>query len=121
VSSKKGSKVKPYRDSKIHKNLSSLISKNSHESPEIKLNSSDIFFSGSENSPEKMEVISTKYSVEINYDMIFNHSFENCRQNLTCAKDLPSETAIINDYTRDIMSTNDMPSEQRNREAENWM
>jgi hypothetical protein len=61
VKSKVGSKVTPYKDDVIHKNLTSLLKTNSHDYPEIKINSSEIFISGSENSPEKMKVISTKF------------------------------------------------------------
>ena len=40
VNSKVGSKVTPYKDDFIHKNLSSMIKTNSHDYPEIKINSS---------------------------------------------------------------------------------
>ena len=52
-----------------------MIRTNSHDYPEIKLNSSTIFFSGSENSPEKMNVISTNFRLEVNYDAIMRDAF----------------------------------------------
>ena len=75
MSSKKGSKVTPYKEQIIWKDLSSMIHQNSHDFPEIKLNSSSIYFSGSENSPEKMNVISTKFGLEVNYDMVMKDAF----------------------------------------------
>jgi hypothetical protein len=68
---KKGSKISPFIDDIVYKNLSSQLTTNSHDYPEIKLNSSKIYFSGSENSPEKMDVISTIFSVDLNYDTIY--------------------------------------------------
>ena len=40
VNSKVGSKVTSYKDDIIHKNLSSMMKTNSHDYPEIKINSS---------------------------------------------------------------------------------
>ena len=68
---KKGSKISPFIDDIVYKNLSSQLTTNSHDYPEIKLNSSKIYFSGSENSPEKMDVISTIFSIDLNYDTIY--------------------------------------------------
>ena len=56
-----------------------MIRTNSHDYPEIRLNSSSIFFSGSENSPEKMKVISTKFGLQVNYDMVMKDAFEACK------------------------------------------
>jgi hypothetical protein len=52
-----------------------MIITNSHDFPEIKINSSSIYFSGSENSPEKMNVISTKFGLEVNYDMVMKDAY----------------------------------------------
>lgn len=65
----------PYKEEKVLKNLTSMIRTNSHDFPEIKINSSSIYFSGSENSPEKMNVISTKFGLEVNYDMVMKDAF----------------------------------------------
>ena len=78
VNSKIGSKVTSYKDPKVLRNLSSMIKTNSHDYPEIKLNSSSIYFSGSENSPEKMNVISTKFGLQVNYDLLMRDAFKNC-------------------------------------------
>lgn len=63
VNSKVGSKITSYKEPQVLRNLSSMIKTNSHDYPEIRLNSSTIFFSGSENSPEKMNVISTNFGL----------------------------------------------------------
>ena len=52
-----------------------MIKTNSHDYPEIKLNSSSIYFSGSENSPEKMNVISTKFGLEVDYNLLMKDAF----------------------------------------------
>ena len=52
-----------------------MIKTNSHDYPEIKLNSSSIYFSGSEHSPEKMNVISTKFGLEVDYDLLMKDAF----------------------------------------------
>ena len=77
---KKGSKISPFIDDIVYKNLSSQLTTNSHDYPEIKLNSSKIYFSGSENSPEKMDVISTIFSVDLNYDTIYLDTFIECQE-----------------------------------------
>ena len=52
-----------------------MLHQNSHDFPEIKLNSSDIYFSGSEDSPEKMTIVSTKFSLEYNYDTLYRDAY----------------------------------------------
>jgi hypothetical protein len=68
----------------IHKDLGEMLKTNSHDYPEIRLKSSEIFFSGSEDSPEKMTIVSTKFSLELDYDMIYEQAYENCLANSTC-------------------------------------
>ena len=75
ISSKKGSKVTPYKDDIVWSDLTSMLHQNSHDFPEIKLNSSDIYFSGSEDSPEKMTIVSTKFSLEYNYDTLYRDAY----------------------------------------------
>jgi hypothetical protein len=75
---KKGSKVTPYKDDIVFTDLSSMIKRNSHDYSEIKLDASKIFFSGSEDSPEKMDVITTTFAVELNYDTIFKDAYLGC-------------------------------------------
>jgi hypothetical protein len=52
-----------------------MLATNSHDYPELKLNSSNIFFSGTEDSPEKMTVVSTKIDLKVDYDMIYKDAF----------------------------------------------
>ena len=71
-------------------NLTSLLKINSHEEPEIALNSSNISLSGSEDSPEKMTIVKTKMAVEFNYDMVFEDAYELCLKNQSCESEIPS-------------------------------
>ena len=73
-----------------------MIHQNSHDFPEIKLNSSEIYFSGSEDSPEKMTIIATKYGLEFNFDMLYKAAFDNCMANETCAETVPKLITIAN-------------------------
>jgi len=81
---KKGSKVSPFIDDIVYTNLSSQLMTNSHDYAEIKLNSSKIFFSGTEDSPKKMEVVSTTFSIDLNYDTIYKDTFELCQIDDIC-------------------------------------
>jgi hypothetical protein len=103
MSSKKGSKVTPYKEQIIWKDLSSMIHQNSHDFPEIKLNSSDIYFSGSEDSPEKMTIIATKLGLEFNYDLLYKDAFDNCMANQTCAETVPNLITIANEMSSSIV------------------
>ena len=107
VSSKKGSKVTPFRDQIYWKNLESMIHRNSHDFPEIKINSSEIYFSGSEDSPEKMTIISTKLGLELNYDKIFQKAFFNCMANETCKESVPNLVTIANQMSDQILNDPD--------------
>ena len=78
VESKKGSKIELYQEEVIYRNLSSMLATNSHDYPELKLDSSNIFFSGTEDSPEKMTVVSTKIDLRVDYDMIYKDAFQTC-------------------------------------------
>jgi hypothetical protein len=71
VSSKKGSKVTNYKEDVAFIDLKSLLKTNSHDFPEISLPSSGIYLSGSEDSPEKMEIISTQFALILNYDILY--------------------------------------------------
>lgn len=73
-----------------------MIYQNSHDFPEIKLNSSKIFFSGSEDSPEKMTIISTKFGLEFDYDKLYKKAFDNCMANETCQQVVPNLVSIAN-------------------------
>ena len=74
-----------------------MIEQNSHDFPEIRLDPSEIFFSGSEDSPEKMNVISTKFDIRFNLNMIFKDAFDLCMANQTCKNEVPSLITIAND------------------------
>jgi hypothetical protein len=73
------------------------LEKNSHDYPELKLNSSSIYFSGTEDSPEKMTIINTGWAVEFNYNKIYKEAFEACHKNSSCSKVAPSliEAAML--------------------------
>lgn len=85
MTSKKGSKKTPYKEDIIWSDLSSMIKQNSHDFPEIQLDPSDIYFSGSEDSPEKMTIISTKFNLLFDYNVLFKDAFDQCMSNFTCS------------------------------------
>ena len=97
MNSKKGSKVTPYKDDIKWTDLASMLHQNSHDFSEIKLNSSEIYFSGSEDSPEKMTIVSTKFSLEYNYDSLYRDAYKNCMANSTCGVEVPSKLKLAND------------------------
>ena len=103
------------------RNLSSMIRTNSHDYPEIKLNSSSIFFSGSENSPEKMKVISIKFGLELNYNMIIKDAFEACKQNFLCSQQVPSKMSVVNEIALELMNQEGLSRQEKNRVAEDFM
>ena len=94
-----------------------MIKTNSHDYPEIKLDSSSIFFSGSENSPEKMNVISTKFGLEVNYDLIYRDAFQRCQQNVTCSQNVPSEISAINLMSAELMKQEGLSRQEKNQLA----
>ena len=96
MTSKKGSKRSPFKEDIIWKDLSSMIHQNSHDFPEILLNSSDIYFSGSEDSPEKMTIISTKFDLVFDYNLLFKDAFDGCMANETCSQAVPGLINIAN-------------------------
>ena len=86
-----GAKITPYKDAIVWSDLASMIHQNSHDFPEIKLDSSGIYFSGSEDSPEKMTIISTKFSLDYSYDILYRDAFEICMANETCSQAVPNK------------------------------
>ena len=67
-----------YKDDILHKDIDSKLTTNSHDYPELKLDSSSIHFTGTEDSPEKMTIINTRWALEINYNKIYKQAFEAC-------------------------------------------
>ena len=53
-----------------------MIQQNTHDYKEIQLDPSDIYFSGSEDSPEKMIIISTKFKLQFDYNLLFKDAFD---------------------------------------------
>ena len=86
VDSKRGSKIQSYKEPIVETDLKTMLKTNSHDYPEIKLHSDEIFFSGSEDSPEKMTIISTKFALQLNYDLLYEDAYNNCMANETCAE-----------------------------------
>jgi hypothetical protein len=76
--SKKGAKTRQFNQDVKYSNLTSQVETNSHDYSEIKINSSDIYISGSEDSPQKMDVISTSFELVIDYDLLYKDAFEGC-------------------------------------------
>ena len=76
-----------------------MLKTNSHDFPEISLPSSGIYFSGSEDSVEKMKIISTQFSLELNYDLLYKDSFEMCLNDSECSLKVPSLIETVNQIT----------------------
>ena len=117
VVSKKGAKVSLYKEPIIHKDLVDMLKTNSHDYPEIRLHSDEIFFSGSEDSPEKMTIVSTKFALELDYDMIYKKAFENCLANSTCSEIVPTMSQIANQFSSEMLSS----GLYTNAEVGDWM
>ena len=98
-----------------------MLKKNSHDWPEIELPSSQIFFSGSEDSVEKMEIISTQFSLELNYDRLYKESFEQCQNDFDCSQKVPSLIQTVNQITDSILERKDLSNAEKNQMAEEWM
>lgn len=105
---KLGSKKSPYKDTVIWKDLISMIKQNSHDYPEIMLDPSGIFFSGTEESPEKMNVISTQFELCFDINMLFKDTFEKCWADDTCKDVVPSLISIVNDMQDTAVDTTGM-------------
>ena len=121
VSSKKGSKISAYKEDVLLSDLSSVLKTNSHDFPEISLPSSGIYFSGSEDSPEKMEIISTQFALMLNYDILYQNSFEKCQSDFECAQRVPSLIESVNQIANRILERDDMNSIEKNELANDWM
>lgn len=105
VNSKNGAKISSYKEPIIHKELGQMLRTNSHDYPEIRLMDNEIFFSGSEDSPEKMTIISTKFALELDYDMIYKKAYDNCMGNSTCLETVPSMSQIANQFSTEMLNS----------------
>ena len=120
-SSKLGSKKTPYKDTIVWNNLTSMIQQNSHDFPEVKLDPRDIYFSGSEDSPEKMKIISTKFDLRFNNDLLFKDAYEACMANQTCKDVVPSLIDIANDMQDEFVDTNGLSRVEISQRQNEWM
>ena len=127
--SKRGSKKSPYKEGIVLKNLSSMIEVNPHGYPEIQLNKSDIFFSGSEDSYRQMNVISTKFNVKFDYNLLFKDAFENCManqtcrcmDNVTCLETVPNLITIVNTMQDDFVDSTGLSRSEMNELQNEWV
>ena len=78
------------------------------------MNSSDIYFSGSEDSPEKMTIISTKFNLAFDYNLLFKDAFDGCMANETCSKVVPSLINIANSMQEDFVDTQGLSRAEKN-------
>ena len=82
-----------------------MIFTNSHDYPEIRIHSDEIFFSGSEDSPEKMTIVSTKFALELDYNMIYAQAFNNCMSSQPCAEKVPTFSAVANKFSSERLNS----------------
>ena len=97
------------------------MSPNSHDYPEIQINSSQIFFSGSEDSPEKMEVISTTFSVDLNFDTIYADTFEDCQQDEDCSRHVPNFLRLANSMASEFFEDPTLTKSEQNEQSTTWL
>ena len=113
--------MSPYKDGTMYTNLTSMIERNSHDYPEIKLDPKKIFFSGSEDSPEKMDIISTKFSLEMNLDQVFQDAFLNCQANSSCSDKVYSLIKTLNLMSDEILTADGVQKSELNKLANEWL
>lgn len=95
VDEKWGALITPLNND-TYSNLSSLVEFNSHEYPEIKLNSSQIQYSGSEDSQSKMKIVASQFDFDINFEKIYQEVFERCEADTQCSQAVPSILSLVN-------------------------
>lgn len=80
----------------FHTNLLELIKLNSYGNNEIQFDNSWIEISGSEEGASKMEIIVTKIDFEVNFDKIFENSYQKCLNDPFCSFEIGGTASIIN-------------------------
>lgn len=68
-----------------------------------------------------MNVISTKFGLEVNYDMVMKDAFQNCRQNYTCGQHVPSENLAINQMSEELMSQEGLSRSEQSQLANDFV
>ena len=86
-----------------------MVAENSHGLPEIKIDSSHIKISGSQEARTLMDQIHTKVGLELNYDKIFHQAFLRCRDDVWCDFYMGSLASLLNEHmTGLLIETNDL-------------
>ena len=74
--------------------LKEYLKTNSHGKKEIKLDSSDMIISGSDEHPQMMDVIFTQYSLRVNYNKLYEQAFDMCMGNGNCYDSFEDENGL---------------------------
>lgn len=64
-----------------------------------------------------MEIISSKFALELNYDILYKDAFETCQNNRTCAEEVPTLTETINYMSMEFFNRDDLTRVEKNNLA----
>lgn len=68
-----------------------------------------------------MTIVSTKFSLDYSYDILYRDAFEICMANETCSEAVPTKLQIANEMVMDILNNETMSRTERNEMAETFL
>jgi hypothetical protein len=64
-----------------------------------------------------MEIITSKFALDLNYDILYKDAFESCQEDYICAEQVPSRTESINLMSYEFFNRDDLNRTEKNRQA----
>ena len=68
-----------------------------------------------------MEIISTQFDIDINYDSIYKEVFESCYNDSACSSQVPSQTTLINEMALQFFEDEELTSDEQYEKANLFM
>tara|TARA_B110000285_G_C15000173_1_gene551031 strand:- start:425 stop:793 length:369 start_codon:yes stop_codon:yes gene_type:complete len=92
----RGTSVKRIGRPILQENFTEVLSINSHENWEFKIDLQDMIMSGSPNFFSQTDYFTTKYEIKVNKYKMYREAFFRCMATSGCGSNLPDQGTMIN-------------------------
>ena len=68
-----------------------------------------------------MEVISTIFSVDLNYDLIYSDAYKECREDMYCQRHVPNFVQLANEMSGEFYYDASLSNQEKSEKSTAWL